>query len=172
MSHLTNFDIGFNEQWQLCETGSGSDGRIQNSVLASSMVSAATYYSMLYSATTHTAYLQSEMEEEPRSKPLQLQTKGLALSNLRQELTDLSSPITDELLLCMVTMAAHTNAEHMTRPEDWDSLQGPLAKAQEIAYYGSAPFESMHGMNSLLALEARGGLETITLPGLRETMIM
>lgn len=146
---------------------------MKNSILRSSMVSPATFYSMIFSATAHTAWLHSSRADiSCHNKIVQIQAKGLALSHLKKEIASVKGPISDELLLAMITMAAHSNADLLLPPRRWSRQSSPLTQVYDNEYYGTVTFEPAHIVTLFRALAERGGLRTITLPGLQEAIAM
>ena len=149
----------------------GATGDVTEGVLMGSMVSPATFYSSVYSATAHqswhTYYGNGQSRE---NKLLQLQAKGMALSHIKKEISEVKGGhVTDALLLAMLTMAAHSNGDNFVPPKrGFYDVRSPLAKFYDNDYYGSVAFEPAHIINLCLLLEARGGLATVTMPGLRE----
>lgn len=143
----------------------------RNTVLTTSMISPAAFYTLVFSAAAHNTFAQQVSEQ---NKLLRIKYKGLALSHLQQEISGLNGvvSVTDELLLCMVTLASHNEADASLPPTESQRVKGVLATAQDTRYYGTLTWESAH-MNALRALvAARGGLETIISPRVRETIAM
>lgn len=155
--------------WNAFDRGTGA-GRIKQTILTSSMISPATFYTIVFSAAAHNAFAYSRERVPEQNKILRIKYKGLALTHLQQEISALSNAvsITDELLLCMVVLAAHSDADSLAPPEDEQRMKGALTKAQDNEYYGTLTWESNHLSTLRTLVVARGGLETVILPGVRE----
>lgn len=154
--------------------GTGKDGRVVHTILVASMVSPAMFYSNIFAATAHTAWLHaSDPTQLRRNKLLQIQAKGLALSHLQKEVARVDSHrISDELLFAMLTMAAYSRGDSVDFSPNECRNVGPVALCYDNGYYGSVIFEPAHIYTLSLALHARGGLSTVTLPGLKEIIVL
>jgi hypothetical protein len=132
------------------------------------------FYSNIFAATAHTAWLYaSNPTQLRRNKLLQIQAKGLALSHLKKEVTNIKDhQVSDELLFAMLTMAAYSKGDGVDFSPDECRTVGPVALSYDNGYYGSVAFEPAHIYTLSVSLQSRGGLSTVTLPGLKEIIVL
>lgn len=153
--------------------GSGKAGGVANAILQSSMISPASFYSNVFAATAHTSWLHTSNTAISRQdKLLQIQAKGLALTSIRKEVTATKGFMSDALLCSMLLMSAYGNGDSWDYSDCDHRSLGPPTFAYDAGFYGTVDWEPAHIISAVTLLQARGGLHTITLSGLKEAAIL
>lgn len=135
------------------------------------MLSPTAFYAVVFAAASHAAFNYVGMEVPVENTILRMSYKGLAISHLKQEISSLSGPVPEELLLGMITLAAHGYGELLVPPRsDSCKLKGPLALGQHSQFYGEIRWEPTHLIALVSMIQERGGLKTLKMPGLAESI--
>lgn len=163
-NHRTSLAISY--QWPVFSTSKTvvAVGNIKNAVLACAMSSPASFYTIIFAGATHNAYAHAGMDISRENKMLRLNYKLQAIKALNSEIQALKGEPSDELLLCMITLAAHGSGEQLAPPKRAHS--SPLATAQNFEYYGNMRWEMAHLTAIGLLIGRRGGLHKVKMPGL------
>lgn len=140
-------------------------GNIKNAVLQCAMHSPAAFYTIVFAGATHNAFAHTGMDVPNHNKMLRLSYKTQAIKELNHEVQALKGHASDELLLCIITLAAHGSGDALTPPAVEESTS-PLASAQNFQYYGRMTWETAHLKAIRVLIEQKGGLHTIKMPGL------
>lgn len=170
LERSANAFIAIDQQWPGFDAGTGAS-KIKQTILSCAMLSPASFYAIVFAAAAHNAFGYSRTHVPAQNKALRMLYKGLALSNLRQEIANLTGPASEELLMCVVVMAAHGHGDMISPPLTEETrMRGPLAVSQHSQFYGEMKWESAHLVALATLVIARGGLQTVKLPGLAETI--
>lgn len=166
---LTDCIAAISEQWKVFVASSSiaDQNRIRHSVLANCMASKATMYTIVFAGATHNAFLHAGTEASRHNQILRTSYKTRAIAELRKALNDLRGPATEELLMCIITLAAHGSGDEL-RPPSVNEFEAasPLSKAQDFHYYAAMRWEEAHLEAIHRFIDARGGLSSIDTPGL------
>lgn len=167
--HADTF-IAIDQQWPGFDAGTGAS-KIKQTILSCAMLSRASFYAIVFAAAAHNAFAYTGVNVPAQNKMLRLSYKGLALSHLRREIENLTGPASEELLMCVVVLAAHGHGDMISPPPTEEKrMKGALAIEQHSQFYGEMRWENAH-MTALASLIiARGGLHTIKSPGLAESI--
>ncbi|KAE9373670.1 hypothetical protein N431DRAFT_465948 [Stipitochalara longipes BDJ] len=95
--------------------------------------------------------------------------KLIVIQKLNEAIKNGSEMSTDDVILAILTLASHETlkvTEEKRRP-----FNSPLRRAQWINVYGHIKYIEEHRKAVLDLLNLRGGLETLQLPGLAETIV-
>ncbi|OAP54972.1 hypothetical protein AYL99_10672 [Fonsecaea erecta] len=161
------------QQWRILGSSRSvlSEGSIKNAVLACAMQSPAAFWSIIFAGATHNAYLQGEADTPSRNRALRLSYKTQAIRELNREIQELQGPASDELLLAIVTLAAHGSGEQLRPPSQEESLSA-LQSVQSFQYYARMQKEAAH-LNAICHLiYQKGGLHTVKMPGLANALAL
>ena len=155
------------KQWRVFSSSQSvsSTGTVKTAVLACAMQSPAAFWSIIFAGATHNAYLQQREDAPSSNRTLRLSYKTAAIKDLNREIQALQGPASDELLLAIITMAAHGSGEHLNRPSNEEKLSA-LQSVQNFQYYGRMRRENAHLKAICHLVYQKGGLHTIKMPGL------
>ena len=125
------------------------------------------FYSLFYAASQHLNYLQHGADSSDLAPTLRLAYKTKAITLINRELSKLQGqPLSDGLLISILSLGAHGNKPVMQYVTDTGHNQSPLAFAQMLDFYGHIDQEQAH-MSALRRLLAHNkGVAGIQLPGL------
>lgn len=137
------------------------------------MTSKATMYTIVFAGATHNAFRHVGMEASNNNQLLRISYKTQAIAELRKALNDLRGPVSEELLMCIITLAAHGSGEELSPPsvEEYEAAS-PLSKAQDFHYYAAMRWEEAHLEAIQKLIIARGGLLSIRTPGLLGAIVL
>ncbi|OQU96040.1 hypothetical protein CLAIMM_02179 isoform 3 [Cladophialophora immunda] len=135
------------------------------------MHSPATFWSIIFAGATHDAYLQGEADTPSRNRTLRLSYKTQAIRELNREIQELQGPASDELLLAIVTLAAHGSGEQVDPPSQEENLSA-LQSVQSFQYYGRMQKEAAHLKAICHLVYQKGGLHTVKMPGLANALAL
>ncbi|EXJ65376.1 hypothetical protein A1O7_01717 [Cladophialophora yegresii CBS 114405] len=170
---LDILDYAPSAQWKIFNLakGVGGEGTIQNALLACAMQSPAAFWSIIFAGATHHAYLQGGTDAGSRDRTLRLSYKTNAIKELNREIQGLQGVASDELLLAIITMAAHGSCEQLDPPPQEESLS-TLESVQNFQYYGRMRWEEAHFKAVAHLVRQRGGLHTVKMPGLANAIAL
>jgi len=130
----------------------------------------AAFWTIIFAGATHSAYLQrgSQADELSHNRMLRLSYKAQAIKELNREIQALQGVASDELLLAIITLAAHGSAEQLEPPAEEEKKEhlSVLEAVQNFQYYGRMRWEVAHLKAVYHLVYQRGGLHTIKMPGL------
>ncbi len=129
------------------------------------MQSPAAFWSIIFAGATHNAYLQRGIDAPSRDRTLRLFYKTNAIKELNREIQTLQGAASDELLLAIITMAAHGSGEQLDPPSKEEALSA-LEAVQNFQYYGRMHWERAHLIAIAHLVHQKGGLHTVKMPGL------
>jgi hypothetical protein len=154
-------------QWKIFSSSKGfcGEGTIKNAVLACAMQSPAAFWSIIFAGATHNAYLQRGTDTRSRDRTLRLSYKTNAIRELNREIQALQGEASDELLLAIITLAAHGSGEQLDPPSQEENLS-TLEAVQNFQYYGRMRWEEAHFKAIAHLVHQRGGMHTVKMPGL------
>lgn len=129
------------------------------------MHSPAAFYTIIFAGATHNAFSRAGVSIPNENKMLRLSYKTQAIKELNREVQNLQGNAPDELLLCIITLAAHGSGEQLNPPTKEENTS-PLATAQNFQYYGMMRWETAHLNAIRVLIKQKGGLHTVKMPGL------
>lgn len=153
---------GVTYQWpeMSCSPEDKAISEIKHDVLASTMRSSATFYSIVFAGATHNAFAHTGLEVTRENKILRLAYKTHAIEALKNEIRSLSGKASDELLLCMFTLGTHGSGDTLA-PRPGRTNDSTLITAQSFAFYGHMNWETAHFDAMRVLIEQRGGFHTV-----------
>ena len=134
------------------------------------------FYGFVFAAALHHDHLHGRIPDR-QTGLLQLtyQTQAIRLINdmLRHTAAN-NTPPSDALLMSILILAVHGQRQATTTdpPSRQVHPQSPLAKAQNLDFYGSLAFTPMHLAALHMLVERKGGLDKIELYGLADTLAL
>ncbi|OAL33855.1 hypothetical protein AYO20_06866 [Fonsecaea nubica] len=161
------------KQWTIASSSNSvlSEGTIKIALLACAMQSRAAFWSIIFAGATHNAYLQGETGTPSRNRTLRLSYKTQAIRELNVEIQELQGPASDELLLAIITLAAHGSGEQLEPPPQGENLSA-LQSVQSFQYYGRMQSEAAHLKAICHLVYQKGGLHTVKMPGLANALAL
>lgn len=145
---------------------------MKHAVLAAAFRTPAAYYTVIFAGATHNAFAHVGTEVEHQNKLLRISYKIQAIKELKNAIYKLTGPASDDLLLSVITLAAHGSGDQLCPPPKQIKHSNPLATAQDFDYYGSLAWETAHLEGIRLLVEARGGLQTVEAPGIASAIAL
>ncbi|KAK7894530.1 hypothetical protein LTR67_006291 [Exophiala xenobiotica] len=163
---LEMLDHAASQQWAVFSTSKtkASLANIKHAVFSSAMISPASFYTIIFAGATHNAFAHTGMDVPRENKMLRLSYKFQAIKAVNEEIKGLKGEPSDDLLLSMVTLAAHGNGEQLEPLRN--ATKSPLASAQNFDYYGNIRWELAHYHAITPLIERKGGLPAVKIPGL------
>jgi hypothetical protein len=163
---LEMLDHAASQQWAVFSTSKtkASLANIKHAVFSSAMISPASFYTIIFAGATHNAFAHTGMDVPRENKMLRLSYKFQAIKAVNEEIKGLKGEPSDDLLLSMVTLAAHGNGEQLEPLRK--ATKSPLASAQNFDYYGNIRWELAHYHAITPLIERKGGLPAVKIPGL------
>ncbi len=167
---LEMLDHAASYQWPVFSTSktNASVANIKHAVFSSAMVSPASFYTIIFAGATHNAYAHTGMDVPRENKMLRLSYKFQAIKAVNEEIKALKGEPSDDLLLSMITLAAHGNGEQLEPPGK--APKSLLATAQNFDYYGTIRWELAHYHAIAPLIERKGGLHAVKIPGLANAL--
>ncbi|OAG45406.1 hypothetical protein AYO21_00040 [Fonsecaea monophora] len=161
------------KQWTIASSSNSvlSEGTIKTALLACAMQSRAAFWSIIFAGATHNAYIQGETGNPSRNRTLLLSYKTQAIRELNVEIQELQGPVSDELLLAIITLAAHGSGEQLEPPPQGENLSA-LQSVQSFQYYGRMQSEAAHLKAICHLVYQKGGLHTVKMPGLANALAL
>jgi hypothetical protein len=138
-------------------------GNIKHGILSCAMSSPASFYTIIFAGATHNAFAHDGAQVPKENRMLRLAFKTQAIRSLTQEIQSLKGEVSDELLFCIITLAAHGTGDLLEPPLKGNRLS-VLATAQNFLYYGSMRWETAHLEAVRTLVKQKGGLHKIKLP--------
>lgn len=130
------------------------------------MQSPAAFWSIIFAGATHNACLRPRVNVPSRDTTLRLSYKTNAIRELNREIHALRQGVaSDELLLAIITMAAHGSGEQLD-PLVPEKKLSPLEAVQNFQYYGRMRWEPAHLKAIAHLVYQKGGLHAVKMPGL------
>jgi hypothetical protein len=131
------------------------------------------FYSFVFAAGLHHAYAYDWDKISNRSYDLLLSYKTKAIGLVNKALQNIDTEISDALLVSILILAAHgprvsTAAEDSSPPHP----PSPLAGLQNLYFYGSLRFDGLHMAALRHLIARRGGMQTIEMYSLAETVAL
>ncbi len=129
------------------------------------------FYSFVFAAGLHLAYEHGWNNIPTRAHDLLFSYKTRAIGLVNEALQQVDLDISDALLVSILILAAH--GPRAIGVEEDSVVQhplSPLAGTQNINFYGSLRFDGLHMDALRLLLSRRGGLHTVQLYSLAETI--
>ncbi|PLB50660.1 hypothetical protein P170DRAFT_355698 [Aspergillus steynii IBT 23096] len=127
---------------------------------------------VFYSSSLHLDALSTfhGVENYRRHTAAQLFWKGQVLQQIRLELAQIndktaSDELTDDILLCILYLAANENLNSIPPPEQ-GPFNPPFKSQQLLEYYGNCQFHPLHWEAVEKIVLSRGGIRTVKLYGL------
>ena len=130
------------------------------------------FYTIVFAAATHCAFRHGGQWIRNSDDFLRLSYKAKAIRLMIEDMKQSHGVVSDEVLLSVVTMAAHgTDPWEITRSEDTENAL-PLATVQDFHYYGSMQCEEAHLRALHYLVQQRGGLKEIKLAGVANAIAL
>jgi hypothetical protein len=132
------------------------------------------FYGFVFAAALHHTYLRGgrdRMDHPSEMLQISYQTKAIQCINNMLDATK-NTPPSDEILVSILILAAHgqrRGGEPWLEPVHPPS---PLARAQNLQFYGSHAFIPAHMQALHFLVAQKGGLEKIRLYGLAGTIAL
>jgi len=132
------------------------------------------FYGFIFAAALHHNHLHGGQIPDQKSGILQLsyQTQAIKLINAMLRSTDNNTPPSDDLLVSILILAAHGQKQNLDPPLTPAHPQSPLAKAQNLDFYGTLSFIPAHLAALYILVEQKGGLDKIEVYGLADTLAL
>ncbi|KIW09787.1 hypothetical protein PV08_11887 [Exophiala spinifera] len=155
-------DHAVSHQWPVfsCSIAATAISEIKHTILASAMRSPAVFYTIVFAGATHNAFAHTGMQITRENQVLRLTYKTHAIRALNQEISRTQKSVSDELLLCMVTLGFHGSGETLM-PRAQAANDSPLLVAQNFHFYGHMDWETAHLNAVKTMIKQRGGFHTI-----------
>jgi hypothetical protein len=138
-SILNLLDYASSHQWKIFSNTNTviDEGSIKSGVLASAMQSPVAFWTLAFAGLAHSVY-NAPPGFAHTHKDLRLPLKLRALKEMSIEVGKLGSgQVSDDVLMSMVTLAAHGTAEQLERPAVEDAMsRTKLLEIQNFDYYG------------------------------------
>jgi hypothetical protein len=166
---------GITHQWTVSvpADSSAQTNNIKHAVLANCKSSKAAFYTTVFAGATHYAFARAGRRPSRRNKILRYEYKTRAITELNKEIQALKGLASEELLMCIITLAAHGDGENLEPPSlEMLASASPLSIAQDFLYYTRMNFETAHLSAVEKLVDARGGLQTIKTPGLANAIAL
>ena len=130
------------------------------------------FYTIVFAAATHCAFRHGVHSISKSDDFLRLSYKAKAIRLMIEEVKASHGVVSDQVLMSVVTMAAHgTDPWGIAKLEDTgDAL--PLATIQDFHYYGSMQCEWAHLRALHYLVQQRGGLKNIKLAGVANAIAL
>ena len=133
------------------------------------------FHGFVFAAALHHNHLHGGQTPDRKSGLLQLtyQTQAIKLINAMLRRTAAENiPPSDALLVSILILAAHGPRQTLSQPLPPAHPQSPLARAQNLDFYGSLSFVPTHLGALHILVEQKGGLGTVELYGLADTLAL
>jgi hypothetical protein len=137
------------------------------------------FHALVFAAALHHTYLRGKADllDGHSMDLLQLSHQTRAIQYINALLSgNKGAPPSDALLISILILAAHGPAEGLTTDCELDSEPShppsPLARAQNLDFYGSLGFVPAHMHALHILVEQKGGLDKIGLYGLADTLAL
>lgn len=155
-------DHAVSYQWPVfsCSIAATAISEIKHTILASAMRSPAAFYTIVFAGATHNAFAHTGMQITRENQVLRLTYKTHAIKALSQEISCMQTAVSDELLLCMVTLGFHGSGDTLM-PRSQAANDSPLLVAQNFHFYGHMDWETAHFNAIKVMIKQRGGFHTI-----------
>jgi hypothetical protein len=137
------------------------------------MANPVAFYSFVFAAGLHHAYEHGWDSIPTRNYDLLFSYKTKAISLINEELHKIDVDISDALLVSILILATH--GPRTTNPGKGSPRLhpvSPLAETQNFDFYGSLRFDGFHMDALRLLIARRGGLQTLELYSLAETIAL
>lgn len=132
------------------------------------MESPAVLHAMVYGMLVSLESLRSPVEP---GNTLSLKHQTIAMNLLQKELQTIGAgPPHENLLLIVITLAAHGEPVREQYATPLGYPESPLAKTQNLHIYGQMKLAPEHTHAIFLILERLGGIDAVTLYGLKDTL--
>ncbi|KIW62570.1 hypothetical protein PV04_10732 [Phialophora macrospora] len=167
-------DHAVNHTWPAVSPfGQLSSNPVRRAWLGCAMANPVAFYAFIFAAGLHHAYEHGWDKIPTWNYDLLLSYKTKAISLINAALQKVDVDISDALLVSILILAAH--GPRVPSPGTVSPPQhppSPLVGVQNINFYGSMRFDALH-MDALRILIARrGGLQTLELYSLAETIAL
>ncbi|KAJ9640592.1 hypothetical protein H2204_003220 [Knufia peltigerae] len=158
-------DHALSHQWPVfsCSVAAGAISEIKHTILESAMRSPAAFYTIVFAGATHNAFAHTGMPVTRENQVLRLTYKTHAIKALNREISSrmhATTSVSDELLLCMVTLGFHGSGDTLM-PRSQATDDSPLLVAQNFHFYGHMDWEMAHFNAVKVMIRQRGGFHTI-----------
>jgi hypothetical protein len=136
------------------------------------MANPVAFYAFVFAAGLHHAYRHGWDNVSNRAYDLLFSYKTKAIGLINEALRKIDIEISDALLVSILILAAHGPRTNTEEPRPEPHPPSPLAGTQNIDFYAGLGTDPLH-MDALRVLVARkGGLRSIELYSLAETIAL
>jgi hypothetical protein len=149
---------------------SGAADPVGSVWLDCAMHSPMVFYALMYGAGDHQVYHRNGPSTAKSAALLRLSYKTQAIKLVNEQLQQCGRDSTDALLLSISVLAVY-GSERNAKTEHVHP-QSPLATAQNLDFYGRKRFVPAHMQALYLVTQQTGGLESIKLYGLADTLAL
>lgn len=130
------------------------------------------FYSFIFAAGFHQSFLRQDTDPQSRSSLIGLSYKTQAISLINEHLSELSETPSDALIVSILVLAAHGTKIDPDRSLGLTHPISPLARTQNLDFYASLEFGDAHMKALTHLILQKGGLDTIQLWGLADTIAL
>jgi len=136
------------------------------------MNSSMAFFGFVFAAGLHHTYLNGGQAPDRQSSLLQLSYQTQAIKLINKTLRTREVTPSDTLLVSILILAAH-GPKQRARPDlEPCHPPSPLARAQNLDFYGSLLFVPAHLDALYVLVGQKGGLDAIELHGLADTIAL
>ncbi len=128
------------------------------------------FHAFTYATTLHLLCVHRGRELVKSAPLMRLHHKVEAIKLVNEQLRNLTGPPTDALIMSVAILAIHGAYDEIVYPEIHPT--SPLATAQNLHVYGNMVNEEEHLQAIILLIMQKGGLESIELFGMADTMAL
>jgi len=128
------------------------------------------FHAFTYATTLHLLCVHRGRELVKSAPLMRLHHKVEAIKLVNEQLRNLTGPPTDALIMSVAILAIHGSYDEFVYPEIHPT--SPLATAQNLHVYGNMVNEEQHLQAIILLIMQKGGLESLELFGMADTMAL
>ena len=162
-------DHALSYQWSVFTTSGQQDAisAVRHDVASSAMTRAVSLFTVIFAGASHLAYMRKHDGDKVNNTEMRLSFKTQAIRALAEDIRQNNGQVSDEVLLAMITLAAHGSGESPTGAvPDHRHDRKTASKAYYVGHYSGLETGWAHLRMVYVLLEQRGGLQTIKLQGL------
>lgn len=145
---------------------------VRNAWLGCAMDAPLAFYSFVFAAGLHHAYLRGWKGIPSSAFTLLLSYKTQAIKLINEALQRVDDEIPDHLLVSILILAAHGPRSRSLDDAEPVHPPSPLANAQHLQFYAALDFDRVHMDALRVLISRRGGLSEIKLYSLAETIAL
>lgn len=128
------------------------------------------YHAFIYGATLHLLSIYNGRELTKSAPIMRLSHKIQTIKLVNEQLRNLDGPASDALIMAVVIMSIHGSRDDTVYPKVHP--RSPLANSQYLHVYGNMVNDEQHIQATLMLINQKGGLESIEVFGMADTMAL